>query len=169
MNAPNDPEPASDGVSIETHRALSSALIGGAFGFTGIAIFASASYADKVEPSALGWGNILSMISVVMLMASIIFGGRGWTRKDGDALRNTFSLQALSGLLGVLLLCVAAGIFAFNPKIDRQNDLRRIEIRLDRLENQLGQPDRVSTCPNRNPANLSSQVSRNAAKPSAPI
>lgn len=138
-------------MSIETHRALSTALIGGAFGFTGIAIFASASYADKVEPTALFWGNILSMISVAILMASIFFGGRGWTLKDGNDLRNTFSLQALLGAFGVAFLCVAAGIFAFSPRIDQQTDLRKLEMRLDQIETKLGKPELVRTPLNQKP------------------
>ena len=104
------------GSASASDRALSSALIGGSFGFIGIAIFASASYADKVGSNALWWGNLLATFSVLLLIASVVFGGRGWTRKSGAGAFHPFNMQAVTGLIGIVLLCIAAAIFAFNPK-----------------------------------------------------
>lgn len=140
----------------ESDRNLSSALIGGAFGFIGIAIFASASYADKVDAVALWWGNVAATVSVGFLLASIISGGWGWTKRCLPGPLNPFSLQALFGLIGVVLLGVSAGYFAFNPKEDvsasgNDNFSKRIEAieleqarqgeRLNALTRSLTSPD----------------------------
>ncbi|QEE44548.1 hypothetical protein FVA81_07985 [Rhizobium sp. WL3] len=106
----------------ESDRALAGALIGGAFGFIGLAIFSSASYAEKVDPTSLWWGNIAAMIAVFFLVASIIFGGLGWTRQSRSGFSNQFNLQALFGLVGIVLLSFSAGIFAFNPKPSGPSD-----------------------------------------------
>lgn len=119
----------------ESERSLSSALIGGAFGFIGIAIFSSASYADKVSPNSLWWGNLLVTSSVLLLVASVICAGRGWTRKNSPGFFNPFNLQAWCGLLGILVLGGGAAIFAFNPKIDtRQVEMLELLSRIQVLE-----------------------------------
>jgi hypothetical protein len=122
----------------ESDRALSGALIGGAFGLVSLAIFASASYADKVAASALWWGNVFATGAVLCLMASIIFGGIGWTAKVKVGAGNPFDRQAKLGMIGTVLLCTAAAVFAFNPKPDKKDpEFERLTQRVDRLEKQI--------------------------------
>jgi hypothetical protein len=128
---------ASQNSALEGERSLSGSLIGGAFGFIGIAIFASASYAEKVVPTALWWGNFAAMLSVIMFVSSIFFGGRGWTRDNRKGFRNSFNLQAVAGLFGLVFLALGAAIFAFNPKQETSKpDPLQMERRLKFLETQ---------------------------------
>lgn len=122
----------------ESDRALAGALIGGAFGFIGLAIFSSASYAEKVDPASLWWGNFAAMSSVFFLVVSVVFGGWGWTRRSRSGFSNQFNLQALSGLVGIVLLSLSAGFFAFNPKAAGPSEEMEILIKqIDALQAQL--------------------------------
>lgn len=121
-------------------RSLSGALIGGAFGFIGIAVFASASYADKVSSEWLLRGNIACTIAVALFLASIFFGGRGWTRKSEAGGFHPFNLQALTGLLGIFALGAGAAMFAFNPKVTPEPaSARALVERLERIERTLSE------------------------------
>jgi hypothetical protein len=122
-------------VASEADRSLSSALIGGAFGFVGIAIFASASYADKVSSAALWWGNIFSTSSVLLLVVSIYFGGKGWTAKSKFGQNSSFNKQAILGIIGIAALAISSAIFAFNPKNDETNEkIEMLSQRISTLE-----------------------------------
>ena len=128
------PQPLA-GTTSDAERSLSGALIGGAFGFIGIAIFASASYADKVNSGSLWWGNVAATISVLMFVASIVFGGRGWNRSNAAGFTNLFNLQAVAGLFGIIALGMSAALFAFNPKTNEiESRIQVMNSRINALE-----------------------------------
>jgi hypothetical protein len=127
-----------------SEQSLSGALIGGAFGFIGLAIFASASYADKVDPPWLKWGNFGATIAVILLIVSVFFGGRGSTGKVSAGKLNPFNIQAITGLVGIALLAISAAVFAFNPKQEQAKpDPIQVNIRLNRLEQELARQHRM--------------------------
>jgi hypothetical protein len=122
----------------ESDRALAGSLMGGAFGFIGLAMFSSASYAEKVEPNSLWWGNFAAMSSIALLAVSVMFGGWGWTRRSRPGFFNQFNLQAISGLAGMVCLVVSAVIFAFNPtSVASVEDVLSLELEINVLKGQL--------------------------------
>lgn len=111
------------------------ALIGGAFGFMGIALFASASYADKVTDFALWWGNISASAAVGFFLGSIILGGIGLNFNITPGPKNAFNWQAIFGVFGVACLLVAAWLFAFSPKPESPKlDLAAVFDRITNLQ-----------------------------------
>lgn len=104
---------------------LSNGLIAGAFGFIGLAALVAPQFVDKVEPGPLKVGAALGAAAVVVLLASIIVGGRG-QRRVTPGPGNAFARQALFGLAGVASLCLAGLVFAFNPKQPDEALARRL-------------------------------------------
>jgi hypothetical protein len=101
-------------------------------------MFSSASYAEKVEPNSLWWGNFAAMSSVGLFAVSVIFGGWGWTRRSRLGFFNQFNLQAISGFAGMVSLVVSAGIFAFNPtSVAPVKDVLSLEMEINVLRGQL--------------------------------
>lgn len=136
----NRDQPATEKIHkvTESERALSGALMGGAFGFAGLAIFASATYADKVDPYWLRWGNLASIGSMVALIISLWAGGRAWGDEISTKYFNPQHLQALAGLIGVVLLTVAGGLFAFHLKEEKiETNPLGIHDRLVKIEGEL--------------------------------
>jgi hypothetical protein len=113
-------------------KSLSMTFIGVASGLIAGAVFAAASYFEKVTLGGLIFGFVLGAIAIACFTASMIFGGKGVVAPlIVKGANNPFNRQVLAGLAGIVLLVSAAGVFTFNGKpaspvpeqsIDQLND-----------------------------------------------
>ncbi len=111
----------------EGEKAISNALIG----LAATVLAAVIALWPVLLPALNEAGDVLAivlfMVSCGLLMASIIFGGRGQSngpRRIGW--KGNFNLQALSGLLGVLILIGNSGVAIFLAEDTNGQDLKSV-------------------------------------------
>ncbi len=120
----------------ENERGLAIALIAFAGALVGGSIAALISLVAKASSEAVTWGLALTVAAICFYVLSIFFGGRGIAYGPLHmGIRDNFNRQAVSGLIGILLMSAAIAILLLSQSgsalLDR---IEQLEIRVKAIE-----------------------------------
>ena len=118
-------------VASETEKSLAVALIGLAGAVFGGLIAALPSVVSSLNDSGAELAIIVSVAILVLLVVSMIFGGRGYAYGPGRVdLGDRFNLQALFGAIALCLLLVLAVVIYLTVEPSPNKKIIALELTL---------------------------------------